>query len=84
MAGSETCVPAEALTVDGTAPAVGDEFEFTGKGRATRVEEGKVYFETTEVNGKPVASDEAAQKEPDADDVMKAAMAADSQGAGAN
>lgn len=75
MRPGEQCVAVSALEMDGTAPAAGDEIEFTGKGRVSRVEGDKVYFETTEVNGEPVTTGAAA--ESDTDDVMKVAEEAD-------
>lgn len=57
---NEICVPEGALSMageggEGVAPAVGDEVEFTGKGRVTRSEGGNAYIEVTEANGQPVA-----------------------------
>lgn len=56
---NEICV-AEGALATGTeaggnvAPSVGDEVDFTGRGRVTRAENGQVYFEATEINGQPV------------------------------
>lgn len=75
MPGSETCVPQAALEQNGETPEPGAEFEFSGKGRVTRVEGGHVYFETTQVNGEPVAAPE--KTEPNEEDVMRAAEEAD-------
>lgn len=47
------CVPLPALTIDGTPPTVGDEVEYTAKGKVARVEGDKAYVTTTEVNGEP-------------------------------
>lgn len=77
MRSGEQCVSLSALEMDGTAPAAGDEIEFTGKGRVSRVEGDKVYFETTEVNGEPVTSGAASEPETDDDDIMKVAEEAD-------
>lgn len=70
-------VSASALEVDGTAPSAGDDIEFTGRGRVSKVEGGKVMFELTEVNGEPVTSGAAPKAETEDEDVMKIAMEAD-------
>lgn len=67
-------VSIEAIAIDGVPPAVGDEIEYTGKGRITQVQNGRAFIETTEINGQPCGSEST---EPDKDDVMRAAMEAD-------
>ena len=68
---SEMCVPASALAAgddgqDMSTPGVGDEVDFSGKGKVTRVEGDNVYLTPTEINGEPL--DEQKDMEPPADD----------------
>lgn len=67
---NEICVSGEALSVNAeaggaVAPAIGDEVEFTGKGKVTRTEGGEVYFSVSEVNGQPVMGGEGAESPDD-------------------
>ncbi len=60
---NEICVAEGALATDAEAggavgPAVGDEVDFTGRGKVTRSENGQVYFAATEINGQPVMGSE--------------------------
>lgn len=58
-------VPTGALEINGTAPAEGDEVEFTVKGRAVRTEGPLTVVEPLEVNGQPLpAAPAAAPKLP--------------------
>jgi hypothetical protein len=75
----ETCVPAAALAVDGVTPGVGDEFDYQGRGRVTRIAGDKVYLSTTAVNGAPVHAESEAG-EPTAEDIMELAQRADMEG----
>lgn len=78
-AGCEIYVPLASLAIEGTAPAEGDEIEFTGRGRISRVDGENACIAVSTVNDAPVSAPAA---EPDADeDMMAAAMAADA-GAG--
>lgn len=72
----ELPVPTSALEIEGTAPADGDEVEFTVKGIAGRSENGCTYVKPTEVNGQPIP--DAAGGEMSDDDMMRQAEAADS------
>jgi hypothetical protein len=77
---AEVCAPADALAVDGVAPAVGDTVEFQARARVTRIEGDKVYLDTTDVNGMPTHRQGEGEEMPDApdrDEMMRAAMAAD-------
>lgn len=56
---NEICVAEGALAAGAeaggnVAPSVGDEVDFTGRGKVTRAENGQIYFEATEINGEPV------------------------------
>lgn len=69
MSNNEICVADGALAADAeaggsVAPGVGDEIDFTGRGKVTRAENGQVYFTATEINGQPVMG--AAAGEPEA------------------
>lgn len=73
----ETCVPVKSLSVDGTAPAAGDETEVTAQVRVTRIEGDKAYIELASVNGEPVTDmDEGDSTD---DDMMAAAKKADDE-----
>jgi hypothetical protein len=70
------CVPAAALAIDGAAPEVGDEVEYTVKGRVARIEGGEAYITPEMVNGQPAAlAEEPAAENPD--DMMAMAAQAD-------
>lgn len=80
---NEICVSGEALSVNAeaggaVAPAIGDEVEFTGKGRVTRTEGGEVYFSVSEVNGQPVMgkeeSDETGAEDAALDEEVRGMM----------
>lgn len=80
---NEICVSSEALSVNAeaggaVAPAIGDEVEFTGKGRVTRTEGGEVYFSVSEVNGQPVMgkeeSDETGAEDAALDEEVRGMM----------
>ena len=69
---NEICVSASALGIGGgvgeppggggvVTPEAGDEVEFSGKGRVTRVEGGNAYVEATEINGQPVVTNGAGE-----------------------
>lgn len=74
---NEQCVPAAALAADGTPPAVGDEVEYTIKGKVTRVEGEMAYVDPASCNDQPIAQKPAG---PDTqDDVMDAAKKADAE-----
>jgi len=65
----ELDIPADAVAVDGTTPAEGDEVEFTVKGTVKRTKGKNVSVEVTEANGQPL--DQGAEKaEGDSDDDM--------------
>jgi len=79
-AAPEVCVPTAALAIDGVAPAMGDTVEYQARARVTRVEGDKAYLDTTDVNGMPThrqGEGEEMPGEPDRDEMMRAAMAAD-------
>ncbi|PAW75170.1 MAG: hypothetical protein B9S38_02470 [Verrucomicrobiia bacterium Tous-C4TDCM] len=71
-------VPAAALAIDGTPPAVGDEVEYTGKARVARVDGETVHLETTEVNGAALAA--APAEDMGDDELMRLAQEADAAG----
>jgi hypothetical protein len=78
---NEQCVPTAALEVDGTAPAEGDEVEFSVKGKVTRAEGGNTYVNVTAINGQDVSKDEPEAQGNDEEggdeDMMNAAKKAD-------
>ena len=51
------CVPAAALAIDGAAPEVGDEVEYTVKGRVARIEGGETYVMPETINGQPAQTE---------------------------
>ena len=57
----QPCIPSALLSIDGTAPADGDEVEFTATGRVTRSEGGNSYVKLLTVNGEPVPDHEASE-----------------------
>ena len=61
MSNNETCVPAKAVQIDGTAPEQGDEIEVKLKGKVTRVDGENIYFQPTEANGEPMAAADDAE-----------------------
>lgn len=63
----ETCVPLAALTLEGTAPAVGDDVEFKLGGKVARIEGGHAYITPKTINGEPIP---AAPKPPDSEAAM--------------
>ena len=70
---NEICVADGALAADAeaggsVAPGVGDEIDFTGRGKVTRAENGQVYFTATEINGQPVMGAAAGEPEPPTDE----------------
>ncbi len=70
MNANEICVPEGALATDGEtggsiAPGVGDEVDFTGRGKVTRAENGQVYIAATEINGAPIAGAPAGEAPAD-------------------
>lgn len=75
---SEQCVPLGALSIDGTAPAQGDEVDYTVKGKIARIEGEKAYVTPATINGEPIAAEES-PSEPAEDDAMAAAMKADAE-----
>lgn len=70
---NEQCVPSAALAIDSTPPAVGDDVQYTVKGKVTRIEGECTYVEPDTINDQPADMQPAA--EPDA---MAEAMKADS------
>lgn len=77
---SDHCVPLKALAIDGTPPAVGDEVDYTTKGKVARVEGDKAYITPTEVNGEPFSAPaDEAEPTPEDDDAetMRVAQEAD-------
>ena len=82
---TEVRVPTSAITIDGNAPADGDDVEFTVRGRAVRGEGPLTVIEPLEINGVPVPAPAAAEA-ADADaelteaEVMAAMQQADEQG----
>jgi hypothetical protein len=77
MKTAEICVPAGALAKgegpEAATPGVGDEVEFSGTGKVTRVEGDNVYLTPSAINGEPVMGDdmgaeEGVPAEPDEDD----------------
>lgn len=91
MGQNEICVPSSALEMPGeevggdgggggagVSPAVGDEVEFSVKGKVSRIEGGNSYVTPSEANGQPIAGAGAKASdpgEPDSDDSMDAAVA---------
>lgn len=73
--GNEQCVPLAALSLEGTAPAVGDAVEFTVAGKVTRIEGGHAYIAVETLNGEPLPQ-QASPAEADAA-MMDEARAAD-------
>jgi hypothetical protein len=57
-----TCIPAEAVAIDGVTPEVGDTVNYQAEGRVERVEGGKLYVRATTANGKPILEDEAGEE----------------------
>lgn len=53
------CVSTESVSLEGTAPAQGDEVDFSARGRVQRVEGDKAYIEVDEVNGAPLPEESA-------------------------
>lgn len=77
---NEQCVPTAALAIDGTAPAQGDEVEYTVRGRIARVEGGKSYVTPETINDQPAAVEEEKSPEDMSDeDMMAAAKKADDE-----
>jgi len=75
------CVPLASLSLPGSGgsdvpPGVGDEVDFTGKGKVDRIEGDNAYLTVTTVNDQPVNADAATADEPDLDD-EEGAMRAD-------
>jgi len=73
MNANEICVPEGALATDAEgggniAPGVGDEVDFTGRGKVTRAENGQVYIAATEINGAPVAGGPAGEAPGDGEE----------------
>lgn len=81
--GRDFCVPLKALSIDGTPPAVGDEVDFTAKGKVARVEGEHAYVTPSEVNGEPFSApaEKPEAAEPDDDDMMRIAEEADKKNA---
>ncbi len=76
----EMCVPGETLTVDGTAPEMGDTVEFTVRGEVKRAEGGKLYIAPSEINGQPMPEMSAAEQPIDEEErVRQMAMEADGE-----
>ena len=68
----DLCLPSQNLAVEGVEPEVGDEVEFTVKGKVSRAEGGNTYVTPSEVNGSPVAAPkQEVKQEPQAEDEMK-------------
>lgn len=73
----EMCVPSRALAVDGTAPAEGDEVEFTVKGKCRRTEGENTYVEPETINGEEVGKPEESPEDNSDEDMMKKAQESD-------
>jgi|GEM_PF-2735804 len=73
------CIPTAALAIDGTPPEVGDEVEYTVKGKVSRVEEGETYVQPTTINDQPAALPTEESAPADDDDMMALAQKADAQ-----
>ena len=78
----ELCVPIKAVAVpdeneSAVAPEVGDEVNFSGSAKVTRVEGGNVYLTPTEINGEKLEGAPETEEEPDADADMHKEMMSD-------
>lgn len=71
-------VPAALLAIDGTAPAQGDEVEFTVTGTVEAAQGPMLLIRPTKLNGQPLPEMPAEPpREPGEDEIRAAALAAD-------
>ncbi len=76
----EMCVPGEPLAVDGTAPEMGDQVEFTVTGVVRRAEGGKLYIAPSAINGQPMPEMPAEEEPMDEEErVRQMAVEADEE-----
>lgn len=75
---SEMAVPLELLSVDGVAPAAGDETEVPVRVRIARVEGKQAFVTPVAINGQELPA-AATPSEPTDDDMMKLAQEADDE-----
>ena len=76
------CVPLAALTIDGTAPDVGDPVDYTVKGTITKIEGAEAYVTPEMINDQPakLPAEPTGPEEMSNEDVMAMAMKADAEG----
>ena len=74
----EQCVPLAALAVDGTPPEIGDDVDYTVRGKIARIAEECAYVTPSTINDQP-AEVETAAKEPEDGDMMAMAKRADGE-----
>jgi len=72
----ELCVSKESLAAEGPVPEMGDKVSFETAGTVTRVVGDKIYLHADTANGVPLP-EEAAEKEPDDDDMRELGADAD-------
>lgn len=65
------CVKLSGLALDGTAPQVGDQVDFTGKGKVSRIEGEEAYIDAEEINGEPVMDSAGGEMPAETDEGMR-------------
>ena len=79
-ASSELQAKVDSLSIDGTAPSVGDTVELKVSGEVTKVLNGTAFVKPTMVNDMPVEDNEPDEPDTDMDDPRAMASMADQGG----